>query len=90
MKYNTHYVSSTTTFAFNRYSSKYEAWVRRNFKMLLASPKISKQISRLKDKNYPIKGILDIVENDNETNTIVYTSKYFQPCADTFRKNIIL
>ncbi len=85
MKYNIHYVSSTTTFAFNRYSSKYiKRGLGENFKMLLAMPKISKQISRLKDKGYPIKGILDIVENDNETNTIVYTSKYFQPCADTF------
>jgi MGT family glycosyltransferase len=85
MKYNTHYVSSTTTFAFNRYSSKYmKRGLGEIFKMLLAMPKISKQISRLKDKGYPIKGILDIVENDNETNTIVYTSKYFQPCADTF------
>ena len=25
-----------------------------------------------------------ISRNDNETNTIVYTSKYFQPCAETF------
>ena len=31
-----------------------------------------------------MKGILDIVQNDNETNTIVYTSKYYQPCSDTF------
>ena len=85
MKYNIHYVSSTTTFAFNRYSSKYmKRGLGEVFKMLLAMPKISKQISRLKDKGYPIKGILDIVENDNETNTIVYTSKYFQPCAGTF------
>ena len=28
--------------------------------------------------------ILDIVQNDNDTNTIVYTSKYFQPYADSF------
>ena len=33
---------------------------------------------------YPVKGLPDIVQNDNETNTIVYTSKYFQPCAETF------
>ena len=36
------------------------------------------------DKGYPVKGILEIVTNDNDTNTIVYTSKYFQPCAETF------
>ena len=45
---------------------------------------INKQLARLREKGYPVKGILDIVQNDNETNTIVYTSKYFQPCADTF------
>ena len=38
----------------------------------------------MQEKGYPVKGILDIVQNDNETNTIVYTSEYFQPCADTF------
>jgi MGT family glycosyltransferase len=53
-------------------------------KMLFTMPKINKQIHRLQDKGYPVKGILDIVQNDNETNTIVYTSKYFQPCSDTF------
>ena len=85
MKYNIPYVSSTTTFAFNQHSSKYmKRGVGEIFKMLLAMPKINKQIKRLQDKGYPIKGILDIVQNDNETNTIVYTSKFFQPCADTF------
>jgi MGT family glycosyltransferase len=53
-------------------------------KMLFALPRINKQIKRLRDHGYPVKGLLEIVQNDNETNTIVYTSKYFQPCADTF------
>ena len=85
MKYNIPYVSSTTTFAFNRHSAKYmKRGAREIIKMLLAMPKINKQIKRLQVKGYPIKGILDIVQNDNETNTIVYTSKAFQPCSDTF------
>ena len=85
MKHGLPYVSSTTTLAFNKYSAKYmkeSLWDVA--KMLLAMPRINKQIRRLREKGYPIKGILDIVQNDNETNTIVYTSKYFQPCADTF------
>ena len=85
MKYQIPFVSSTTTFAFNRYSAGY---MKRGagdlLKMLAAMPKISKQINRLKAHGYPVKGFLDIIQNDNETNTIVYTSKYFQPCADTF------
>ena len=85
MKHRLPYVSSTTTFAFNRYSAKYMKETPWDIaKMLFAMPRINKQIRRLQDKGYPVKGILDIVQNDNETNTIVYTSKYFQPCSDTF------
>ena len=53
-------------------------------KMLFSMPKIKKQIRRLQEKGYPVKGILEIVQSDNETNTIVYTYKLFQPCTDTF------
>ena len=85
MKHGLPYVSSTTTFAFNRYSAKYmqeSAWdIAR---MLIAMPRINKQLDRLRKKGYPVKSLLDIVQNDNDTNTIVYTSKYFQPCSDTF------
>lgn len=85
MKYGIPYVSSTTTFAFNRYSSQYmqeSPW--DILRMILALPKINKQIKRLRDRGYPVKGLLDIVQNDDETNTIVYTSPYFQPCSETF------
>ena len=85
MKHGLPYVSSTTTFAFNKYSAKYmheSAWdIAR---MLAAMPRINKQLKRLRDKGYPVKSLLDIVQNDNDTNTIVYTSKYFQPCSGTF------
>ncbi|MDY3855396.1 MAG: glycosyltransferase [Butyribacter sp.] len=47
-------------------------------------PKINKQMKRLQDAGYPVKSVFDIVQNDNETNTIVYTSKEFQPCSETF------
>ena len=85
MKHGLPYVSSTTTFAFNRYSAKYmqnSAW--DIVKMLIAMPRINKQLKRLRDKGYPVKSLLDIIQNDNNTNTIVYTSKYFQPCSETF------
>lgn len=85
MKHGIPYVSSTTTFAFNRYSAKYmKHGIMETVKMLLAMPHVNKQIRRLQEKGYPVKGILDIVQNDNDTNTIVYTSKYFQPCSETF------
>ena len=85
MKHGLPYISSTTTFAFNKYSAKYmqeSAWDIA--KMLITMPRINKQLKRLREKGYPVKSLLDIVQNDNDTNTIVYTSKYFQPCSETF------
>ena len=85
LKHGIPYVSSTTTFAFNRFSAKYIPETPWSIvKMVFAMPKINRQIKRLRDKGYPVNGLLDIVQNDNGTNTIVYTSKYFQPCSDTF------
>lgn len=79
------FVSSTTTFAFNRYSAKI---MKRSFgetcRMLLAMPKANQQVRRLQAHGYPVKNILDILQNDAQTETIVYTSPEFQPCAETF------
>ncbi|MBQ9960976.1 MAG: glucosyltransferase [Firmicutes bacterium] len=78
-------VSSTTTFAFNEHSAKI---MKQGFgdtvKMIFSLPKISKDVKRLQTKGYPIKNILDILQNDNETHTIVYTSPEFQPSSETF------
>lgn len=78
-------VSSTTTFAFNEHSAKI---MKQGFmdllKMILSLPKINKNVKRLQAAGYPIKSILDIIQNDNETHTIVYTSPEFQPCSETF------
>jgi len=85
MKHGVSYVSSTTTFAFNKYSAKYmQESVWDIARMLVAMPRINKQLKRLRENGYPVRSILEIVQNDNDTNTIVYTSKYFQPCSETF------
>ena len=79
------FVSSTTTFAFNRNSAKVmKQSIWDMVKMILSIPKITKQIKRLQDKGYPVKNILDIIASDENTHTIVYTSPEFQPFADTF------
>ena len=79
------FVSSTTTFAFNQYSAKImKQGIGELVRMLISMPKIIKNIKRLQDKGYPIKSVLDIIQNDDNTHTIVYTSSDFQPCADTF------
>lgn len=85
LKLNIPFVSSTTTFAFNRHSARI---MRRSpgetLSMILSMPKINKDIKRLQDKGYPISSVLDILQNDDNTHTIVYTSPQFQPCAETF------
>ena len=87
MKYGIPFVSSTTTFAFNQHSAKLMKQSGKELLgMLFAMPKIRKHIKRLQNVGYPIKSVLDIIQNDDHTHTIVYTSPEFQPCADTFSK----
>jgi MGT family glycosyltransferase len=82
------YVCSTTTFAFNQYSAKVMQQSAPNLLgMLLSMPKINRQLKRLRAKGYAVKSVLEIIANDNDTKTIVYTSPMFQPCADTFSAN---
>ena len=79
------FVSSTTTFAFNRHSAKImKQSPKELFAMLFSMPRINRDIKRLRDKGYPVKSVLDIIQNDEHTHTVVYTSPEFQPCAETF------
>lgn len=79
------FVSSTTTFAFNQHSAKImKQSLGDLFKMIFSMGKINKDIKRLQDKGYPIKSVLDIIQNDENTHTVVYTSPQFQPCVETF------
>ena len=85
MKLGISFVSSTTTFAFNQYSSKVmKQSAGELLRMLISMPKITKNIKRLQNKGYPVKSVLDIIQNDNNTHTVVYTSPEFQPCSETF------
>lgn len=85
LKLGVPFVSSTTTFAFNQYSARI---MKQSFKellqMMFSMPKAKKSVRRLKEKGYPVEGVLSIVQNDNETDTIVYTSPQFQPFSETF------
>ncbi len=79
------FLSSTTTFAFNQHSAKImKQDIRQLFGMIFSMSKINQNIKRLQDKGYPIHSVLDIIQNDNDTHTIVYTSPQFQPCSETF------
>lgn len=84
-KYNLPFVCSTTTFAFNQYSSRYmKNSPRELLDLILGMPRVNRALRRLRPLGYNVKSALSITQNDNDTNTIVYTSKQFQPCADTF------
>lgn len=87
-KLNIPFVSSTTTFAFNKYSAKVmKSDGTSLFQMLKSIPKINKLLKRLREKGYEVKSILDIIANSNDTPTIVYTSKLLQPFSETFSDN---
>ena len=79
------FVSSTTTFAFNKESAKVmKGSLKDLFKFLMQMGKAKKHIKRLQENGYDIKNALEIIQNDNDTDTVVYTSPEFQPYADTF------
>ena len=81
------FVSSTTTFAFNKHSAKVMPQsLGELFRFLITMPRCSRHIKRLQMKGYPVKNVLDILQNDENTHTIVYTSEEFQPCSETFSK----
>ena len=85
MKLGIPFVSSTTTFAFNRHSA---AIMKRSLgetlRMILSMPRIGKDIQRLQQHGYPVKNVLELIGSDESAPTVVYTSPEFQPCADTF------
>lgn len=84
-KHNVPMVCSTSTFAFNRMSSKYMKYSSAEIKdMLLGLPKISKELKTLRPYGYNVKRALDLVQNDNKTDTVVYTSREFQPYSESF------
>ena len=80
-------VCSTTTFAFNQFSSKYMKYSAAEMAdMVFGLPMLNASMRKLRPLGYRVKSALDIVQNKNDTDTIVYTSERFQPCAETFDK----
>ena len=79
------FVSSTTTFAFNKESAKIMPHsLRETLSMILSLGKVNAQVKRLQQAGYPVKSVLDLIGSDESVPTVVYTSPLFQPCAETF------
>ncbi|WP_036815463.1 macrolide family glycosyltransferase [Pontibacillus yanchengensis] len=84
-KLNIPYVCSTTSFAFNKHTSKLmDRGLKEIFRMIVGMPRINKKMKLLRSHGYEVESFVSIVQNDNETDTIVFTSKEFQPMAETF------
>ncbi|MBP3884902.1 MAG: hypothetical protein J6D54_08215, partial [Olsenella sp.] len=84
-KHGLPWVCSTTTFAFNEHSSKYMSHSALELAdLVLGLPRLNSEIRKLRPLGYDIKSALDIVRNKPDDNTIVYTSRAFQPCSETF------
>ena len=78
-------VVSTSTFAFNQMSSQYMKNSPKELAdMIFGLPKISKELRKLKPYGYHVRSALSLAQSDNNTDSIVYTSRKFQPYAESF------
>ena len=84
-KHNVPMVVSTSTFAFNQMSSGYMKNSPKELAdMILGLPRISRELKKLGPYGYHVNNPLDLIQNDNKTDSVVYTSRRFQPYSESF------
>ena len=84
-KHNVPMVVSTSTFAFNQLSSRYMKNSPGELAdMILGLPRISAELKKLEPYGYHVKNALSLIQSDNRTDSVVYTSRSFQPYAESF------
>ncbi len=84
-KHHVPMVVSTSTFAFNQLSSQYmKNSPKEMADMILGLPRVSKELKKLEPYGYHVKNVFSLISNDNQTDTVVYTSRKFQPYAESF------
>lgn len=87
-KHGIPFVCSTTTFAFNEASAgRMKPKLPEMLRMIAGMPRIEKSMQLLRDHGYTVNSFVDVIQNDPDTDTIVYTSRLFQPESDTFGEN---
>ncbi len=81
-------VVSTSTFAFNHKSSQYmKSSLKEMADLIFGLPRISKELKKLEPYGYHVKSVLPLIQSDNDTDSVVYTSRKFQPCAESFSEH---
>ena len=84
-KHHVPMVVSTSTFAFNQLSSTYMKHPPAEIAdMVFGLPRIGKALKSMEPYGYKVKNPLTLVQSDNKTDSVVYTSRRFQPFAESF------
>lgn len=84
-KHHVPLVVSTSTFAFNQLSSGYmKNSPKEMADMILGLPRVSKELKKMEPYGYHVKSVFSLIQSDNNTDSVVYTSRRFQPYAESF------
>lgn len=84
-KHHVPMVVSTSTFAFNQLSSQYMKRPPGELAdMIFGLPRIGRALKSMEPYGYKVKNPLTLVQSDNKTDSVVYTSRRFQPYAGSF------
>ena len=84
-KYHLPFICSTTSLAFNQHTAKrMKQRPVEILRMILGMGRIEKKLALLRSHGFNAPDLPSLIGNDADTPTIVYTSRRFQPEADTF------
>lgn len=79
------FVCSTTSLAFNEHTAgMMKQRPMEVLRMLLGMPRMARKLRLLRAHGYDVPNLVSLIGNDSETPTVVYTSRLFQPMAETF------
>ncbi|MGN0776532.1 MAG: macrolide family glycosyltransferase [Candidatus Ventricola sp.] len=79
------FVCSTTSLAFNEHTARLmKQRPAEILSMMLGMPRIERKLRLLREHGYDAPNLVSLIQNDSETPTVVYTSRLFQPMAETF------
>ena len=89
-KYDIPMVVSTSTFAFNQLSSQYMKNSPRELAgLIIGLPRVSVELKKLKAHGFKFKSLFSLIQSDNDTDSVVYTSKRFQPYSESFSSHYL-